>query len=108
MATAAGPRRGGSSRRAPNRSWPLHMVGTLVGRKGIRVAVYRDRHGIFEPVIEPTRGRQPGDGHGRSLSQVGRALVELGIESIPAASPQAKGRIERLWGTWQDRLVTEL
>jgi hypothetical protein len=59
-------------------------------------------------VTGSTRDREPGDGHGRSLSQVGRALVELGIESIPAASPQAKGRIERLWGTWQDRLVAEL
>jgi transposase len=85
----------------------LELLRTIVRRKGIPVAVYRDRHGIFEPVIEPTRGREPGD-HGRSLSQVGRALVELGIESIPAGSPQAKGRIERLWGTWQDRLVAEL
>ena len=42
------------------------------------------------------------------MSQFGRALVELGIESIPAGSPQAKGRIERLWWTWQDRLVAEL
>jgi len=43
-----------------------------------------------------------------ALSQVGRALVELGIGSIAARSPQAKGRIERLWGTFQDRLVVEL
>jgi transposase len=86
----------------------LELLRTIVRRKGIPVAVYRDRHGIFEPVTQPTRGREPGDGQGGSLSQVGRALVELGIESIPAASPQAKGRIERLWGTWQDRLVAEL
>lgn len=39
---------------------------------------------------------------------MGRALDELGIRSIAARSPQAKGRIERLWGTFQDRLVTEL
>jgi transposase len=86
----------------------LELLRTIVRRKGIPVAVYRDRHGIFEPVTGPTRGREPGDGQGRALSQFGRALVELGIESIPAASPQAKGRIERLWGTWQDRLVAEL
>jgi transposase len=86
----------------------LELLRTIVRRKGIPVAVYRDRHGIFEPVTEPTRGREPGDGRGRSLSQVGRAMVELGIESIAANSPQAKGRIERLWGTWQDRLVAEL
>jgi hypothetical protein len=41
-------------------------------------------------------------------TQVGRVLAELGIESIPAASPQAKGRIERSWRTHQDRLVAEL
>ena len=44
----------------------------------------------------------------RSLTQVGRALDELGIRWIGARSPQAKGRVERLWGTLQDRLVTEL
>ena len=42
------------------------------------------------------------------LSQVGRALAELDIDSILAGSPQAKGRVERLWGTFQDRLVVEL
>jgi hypothetical protein len=42
------------------------------------------------------------------LSQFGRLLDELGIQLIAARSPQAKGRIERLWGTWQDRLVKEL
>ena len=41
-------------------------------------------------------------------TQLGRALDELGITLIPANSPQAKGRIERLWGTFQDRLVSEL
>jgi transposase len=86
----------------------LELLRTIVRRKGIPIAVYRDRHGIFEPVTEPTRGREPGDDRGRSLSQVGRALVELGVESIAAGSPQAKGRIERLWGTYQDRLVAEL
>jgi len=43
-----------------------------------------------------------------SLSQVGRALAELGIASIVARSPQAKGRVERLWGTFQDRLRVEM
>jgi hypothetical protein len=41
-------------------------------------------------------------------TQVGRALQELGVEIIVARSPQAKGRIERLWRTFQDRLVSEL
>jgi len=44
----------------------------------------------------------------RSLTQVGRALDEAGIGWIGASSPQAKGRIERLWGTKQDRLTSEL
>ena len=44
----------------------------------------------------------------RTPTQLGRALAELGIGSIAARSPQAKGRIERAWGTLQDRLVSEL
>jgi hypothetical protein len=44
----------------------------------------------------------------RTPTQFRRALAELGITSIAARSPQAKGRIERAWGTFQDRLVTEL
>lgn len=47
--------------------------------------------------------------HGQEpQTQLGRLLDELGIESIAAHSPQAKGRIERLWGTFQDRLTSEL
>ena len=42
------------------------------------------------------------------LSRYTRALEELGVELILANSPQAKGRIERLWNTCQDRLVVEL
>ncbi len=76
--------------------------------RGVPDAVYRDRHGIFErqaktpwTLDEELAGRlEP--------TQFGRALQALGIESIPARSPQAKGRIERLWGTLQDRLVVEL
>jgi hypothetical protein len=44
----------------------------------------------------------------QSPTQLGRALHELGIEQIPAHSPPAKGRIERIWRTCQDRLVSEL
>ena len=44
----------------------------------------------------------------RGQTQFGRLLEELGIESISANSPQAKGRVERLWGTFQDRLTSEL
>jgi transposase len=77
-------------------------------RHGLPGAVYSDRHGIF--VVErnrpPTLAEQlTGQ---RSLTQVGRALDAAGIAWIGARSPQAKGRVERLWGTLQDRLVAEL
>src|SRR5689334_6556922 len=75
---------------------------------GIPEALYHDRHSIFQrnphdrwTVAEELAGA-------KDPTQFGRALVELGIGSIPARSPQAKGRIERLWGTLQDRLVPEL
>lgn len=82
----------------------LEILRAIVLRYGLPGAVYRDRHGIFEAPSERHH-----DGRDGGLpSQVGRALVELGIRSIAAHSPQAKGRIERLWGTFQDRLVAEL
>lgn len=84
----------------------LQLLTELVTQHGIPVAVYHDRHSIFrqntpETIAEQLRGE-------RNLTQVGRALAELGITAIPAHSPQAKGRIERLFGTFQDRLVAEL
>src|SRR3990170_2829501 len=75
----------------------LEILAETVACHGIPGAIYRDRAGIFAPT---TPGRSKPD----ALSQVGRALAELGIGSIVAASPQAKGRIQRLWGTFQDRL----
>lgn len=44
----------------------------------------------------------------RPLTQFGRAMAELGVSLIPAYSPQAEGRVERLWGVLQDRLAVEL
>lgn len=85
----------------------LRLLQTLVQACGIPVALYMDRHGIFRrndaawTLAEELQGRQ-------EPTQVGRALAALGIEAIYALSPQAKGRIERLWGTLQDRLVAEL
>jgi transposase len=77
-------------------------------RHGLPGAVYSDRHGIFsvEQNRAPTLAEQLTGK--RSLTQVGRALDEAGIGWIGARSPEAKGRVERLWGTLQDRLVTEL
>ena len=86
----------------------LTVLRETVRRHGVPLAVYRDRHGIFEtPKGQPlTLEEQLVDR--RTPTQFGRALAELGITSIAAQSPQAKGRIERAWGTCQDRLVVEL
>jgi transposase len=79
----------------------LTILARLCRDHGVPAAVYRDRSGIFAPL-------RPGGPLGDSGTQVGRAFAELGIASVPAASAQAKGRVERLWGTCQDRLVSEL
>jgi transposase len=84
------------------------LLRQLIRRYGLPTAVYTDRHGIFQrdPRTPPTLSEQLA---GRLQStQVGRALHDLGIRWIGARSPQAKGRIERLFGTFQDRLVVEL
>lgn len=75
---------------------------------GIPLAVYTDRHGIFKrDPQQPWTLEEQFHGY-RAPTQVGRVLAELGITWIPASSPQAKGRVERLFETFQDRLVTEL
>jgi transposase len=86
----------------------LALLHQVVTHSGVPEAVYHDRHTIFqrppqerESVAEQLVGE-------REPTQVGRALRELGIASIAAHSPQAKGRVERLFGTLQDRLVAEL
>jgi hypothetical protein len=84
----------------------LMLLRAIVTAKGLPEAIHRDRHSAFEP--SGGREREDEARGGEPLSQVGRALVELGIGSIAAGSAQAKGRIERLWGTFQDRLVAEL
>lgn len=77
-------------------------------RHGLPGAVYSDRHGIFSVGQNraPTLAEQLAGT--RSLTQVGRALDEAAIGWIGAHSAEAKGRVERLWGTFQDRLVAEL
>jgi transposase len=86
----------------------IEMLKEITLSRGIPLALYHDRHGIFEVPgdREPSLAEQlAGE---RPLTQVGRLLQELGITSIAANSPQAKGRVERLWQTFQDRLVSEL
>ncbi len=86
----------------------LTVLRDTIRRHGVPLALYRDRHGIFETAkgMPLTLEEQLVDR--RTPTQFGRALAELGIVSIAARSPQAKGRIERAWGTFQDRLVIEL
>ena len=71
---------------------------------GLPQALYTDRHSIFWPTNGPTLQEQLAGR--RSPTQFGRAMAELGIQLIAAHSPQAS--VERLWGTLQDRLVSEL
>jgi transposase len=75
---------------------------------GLPLALYSDRHGIFWKGREtiPTLAEQFAGR--RSTTQLGKSLEAAGIAWIAARSPQAKGRVERLWGTLQDRLRSEL
>jgi transposase len=86
----------------------LTILRDVVRRHGIPVAVYRDRHSIFEVSDRGLLTLEEQLADRRLPTQVGRAFAELGIGSIAAGSPQAKGRVERAWGTLQDRLVAEL
>jgi transposase len=85
----------------------LKVLHAIVVEKGIPLSAYGDQHSSLKrnddhwTLAEELRGEQ-------DQTQVGRALKALEIERIDALSPQAKGRIERLWGTLQDRLVSEM
>ena len=79
----------------------LDLLGRWLHKYGRPKALYSDRHSIFEP---QDKGKALPDAE----TQFGRALRELGIELIRAHSPQAKGRVERSFGTAQDRWVKEL
>jgi hypothetical protein len=75
-------------------------------RYGRPQAVYTDKAGLFQPTL--ARGWKTEEPGLKTETQLGRAFRELGIEWIAAHSPQAKGRIERCFGTMQDRLVKGL
>jgi len=79
----------------------MDLVERWLCRHGRPLAFYSDRHSIFEP-------QDKGQALPDAETQFGRALRELGIELIRAQSPQAKGRVERSFGTAQDRWVKEL
>jgi len=73
---------------------------------GLPQSIYTDCHSVFWTDREPTLEEQLINR--KPTTEVGRGLKELGVTLILAHSPQAKGRIERLWNTFQDRLVSEL
>jgi transposase len=85
----------------------LRALHATITAHGIPLSLSHDRHSIFQrndahwTLAEQLAGKQ-------APTQLGRALDQLGIQQIPAYSPQAKGRIERAWRTCQDRLVSEL
>jgi len=77
-----------------------------IRKYGLPMSLYMDKHSTYKSTGEPTiedqlNGTEP-------MSEFGRALKELGVELIHAHSPQAKGRVERLFNTLQDRLVKEM
>ena len=86
----------------------LAVMRQAIARHGVPLAAYSDRHSVFW--IRPKEGETLEDEQGRERqpTQVGRAFAELSVEMIFASSPQAKGRIERLWNTFHDRLVAEM
>jgi transposase len=84
----------------------LRVLWSYLERYGRPQAVYTDKAGMFQPTL--ARGWRTDDPEPKTETQIGRALRELGIEWIAAHSPQAKGRVERCFGTLQDRLVKAL
>lgn len=85
----------------------MGVLWQYVERRGRMVDVYTDRAAMFM-VTPRTQESAPQRQESDRLTQIGRGLRELGIGWIPAYSPQAKGRVERSFGTDQDRLVKHL
>jgi len=79
-----------------------------IRKYGVPLGLYSDRHTIFCSPNEKLTVEQELAGEVKPLSHFGKAIADLQTEHIKAMSPQAKGRIERLWRTFQDRLVIEL
>ena len=77
------------------------LMEEVLRHSGVPLALYTDRHAVFRASAQQRAGRD-------AATQFGRAMADLGIRQIFARSPQAKGRLERMAGTFQDRLVTEL
>lgn len=82
------------------------LIEGIIRRQGVPMAIYTDRHSVFKhtrPVFSPGDRTEV-----KSQTQFSRAMKELGVSMILAKSPQGKGRVEKMAGTFQDRLVSEL
>jgi hypothetical protein len=85
----------------------LRLLRAVLLRRGIPVSIYQDRHSALRRNDEAWSLEEQLAGRQRP-TQVGQALEELAIQPIFALSPQAKGRVERLFGVLQDRLLAEM
>jgi len=84
----------------------FELLEGIIARHGIPLGVYTDRHSVFQ---SPGQRLEKETGIlGVTPTQWGRALRKLGVTQVFAHSPEAKGRVERANGTFQDRLVSEL
>ena len=88
----------------------LEVLRQTLENYGIPISLYPDKYSVFFPpkkVNDHITLEEQLNGREKGITQFGRIVEELGIEMFPASSPQAKGRIERLWETLQSRLTTE-
>ncbi|MBB4403094.1 hypothetical protein GGD52_003617 [Agrobacterium tumefaciens] len=83
------------------RSESFEALALYIKHHGAPVAFYSDKHSVFRVAKKDARG-------GQGMTQFARAVCELNIEILRANSSQAKGRVERMNRTLQDRLVKEL
>jgi len=95
------------SEREDTESYFRLMTG-IIKQHGIPLALYSDRHIVFRSPHPADEGSKPSTPNKRKPTQFSRAMRELGITQVFAHSPEAKGRVERANGTFQDRLVAEL
>lgn len=85
----------------------MRLLQKLLIRHGVPMAIYHDRHSIFVRTDDFWSIQEQLQGY-QYPTHVGRVMEELNICSVQAYSPQAKGRVERSFGTLQDRLIAEL
>jgi len=86
----------------------FRLLKGIIQQKGIPLALYSDRYFVFRYNGEKDDSSEESLTKTRNPTQFGRAMRELGITQVFARSPEAKGRIERANGTFQDRLVSEM